>query len=557
MNNVIFKCRHCGSDIARDTVFCANCGKNVREEPANQSFDRMTVRTNNPPPPNNYYSNETPRDSYIPASQPPVKNNQAGPLDLLKKHLKLVIAAAAALVVLVIAIVVIATVASGSKYLEVKASLFIDQFDDVIHIRTGSVKAKIDGTTSGSKTSMDGTKAVITVKGDGGDELWYFDGKKATKIDDAIYSFKFAASGNGIAYTKEMDIEEGTVELWLFTGSGKGQKITAALKLSGGKYCISPNGKTVGYTAEKKENSYGCFWDGKEKEIGKNKTPVAIADGGKFVYYEDSNGSLFVQKGVKDDNKNKLASGDNGYSGLRFNKDLSQVVLNSDGKCYISRNGGEKKQIASHEISSFITPADTQSSGNIYGIGSFANTFYNANSNKSVMYINNKFESNSVVKNADMSYLASDGSTLLYLKNDKVYKVNGRASNASESAVELVKKSDDDISGFGMIKNGSAIYFVNTDGVLYYQKGTGKPVKVTDDFDGGDYFNKANKLFYIYEDELYVSSGGKGKKVPSIEGDVNGVTATAHYVLVTASDGNETYYYISANGAKFELIGTK
>jgi hypothetical protein len=72
-----------------------------------------------------------------------------------------------------------------------------------------------------------------------------------------------------------------------------------------------------------------------------------------------------------------------------------------------------------------------------------------------IIRIDDKFEASSVAKKINYnktSYLASDGRTLLYMKNDDLYKAD--ALNKNATAVKLV---DGNVSNFEAVNKGSAV----------------------------------------------------------------------------------------------------
>ncbi|MDR3121163.1 MAG: hypothetical protein LBU58_07525, partial [Clostridiales bacterium] len=182
-------------------------------------------------------------------------------------------------------------------------------------------------------------------------------------------------------------------------------------------------------------------------------------------------------------------------------------------------------------------------------VASFADTLYT--DGNSVYYINGKFEAASVVTNVYAPYLAGDGKTLTYMRSDSIYQVDG--TNDSAERVELV---DGGVFQFVATADGKAVFFVNDDYEVCYQKGRGKPVTVGEDFTanpGVFRLFKGQKLFYVSDDELCSSSGGKGVSVRGIDGDVLSVSGGMYGVTVTTDDGGETLTYYSADGNKFTL----
>lgn len=527
------KCKNCGADVPANMKFCGTCGTPA-EHPEVSGNGEPTVAT-------------------------PVPGKAMAVTGKLMKYIKPAI--------VLVAVIIIASIAFNifkpAKYTQPSSRLFISQDDDSVVIALdGKTKSTIKGRLGNQSYSFDGKTAAILVN-DSDESTYGSDSEgyslyivtdKATFVTDGVHDdIKLSLSGDGIAFTREIDNDTRTAELCLWS-VGKVSTVTTDYSTRNG-FSISPDGKTVAYTLydEDEDKVEGCYYNGKETSLGKDIIPVAIANGAKYVYYNKKD-SLYVQAGANGDSKNKLGEGVYDYY---FNNDLTQIIYNSSSKAYISRNGGEKESL-SDTISYFILPAGTVSeynNGQVIGISSFADTFYINGS--SVIHINGKFETNNAVKNANNPQLAKDGKTIIYRRNDSIYKINGTKENAEDK--ELVKE---DVHNFIATSDGGAVYFCNTDDELFYQKGTGKPVRIGEDLGGnyfyGDYWAMfgGNKLFFISDDELFWSTGGKGKAVTDIDGDIDYMFANNKFVYVQATDGSDTFTYISKDGEKFELYST-
>jgi hypothetical protein len=228
------------------------------------------------------------------------------------------------------------------------------------------------------------------------------------------------------------------------------------------------------------------------------------------------------------------------------------VICENDSKAYISRNGGKREPL-SGSISMLLTPSGTSyyhsSIVSVYGISNFANTFYRRDDGD-IIRINGRYETDSIAKEVYEVYLAQDGNTLTYSRNENIYKVNGKKSK--DDATQIV---DGDVFTFLATIDGRAVYYINEDGEIFYQKGTGKSVSVTNDVTGFDFtLFKGKTFYYVSDDELYVSSGGKGKRVDGFNGEVKGVSGGMHTLSVTADDDGEILFYRSTDGKKFEIL---
>jgi hypothetical protein len=516
----ITKCSACGADVPETTSFCASCGSKANHTP----------------------SPIAPVDAGESASAAKFSFD----FNKLKKFTQPAIAAAIALVVIIVAV----NILTPAKYESGKGSVYIASGDgNVIIIPNGKNKVEIDGTLMSSARSLDGTKAAALIREGGAQTgLLYLITDKPQKITDEVYAFWFSANGNAVAYITEYNFHEGTAELWLHSG-GKNTKLSSDFYIFG-NCAISPNGKVVAFVAVDGERHTGIVWNGKANELGRNMHPVAISDNAKYIYYARDD-VLFVQRGLKGEDRERL--GDN-ISSIITNKDLSQVVYNSNSRAYISRKGGARETL-SGSMGSFILPLGTRSAFaannvRVLGVSNFSNTFYR-NSDSAIIRINGKYETDSVARSIDNVYLANNGKTLTYMRNDKLYRVNGLASQAEPTQIVSGEVMD-----FVAASKGNAVFFVNEDYEIYYQKGTGKPATVTNDLSSRHSYSlfKGKTLFYVSDKELFVSTGARGKRVGGFEGDLQSVGADLFSVNVVSSELGDTFYYRSTDGKKFSLI---
>ncbi|MDR3209587.1 MAG: zinc-ribbon domain-containing protein [Oscillospiraceae bacterium] len=538
------KCPKCGADIPENARFCGSCGEPIDAPVKTPAADIPEYAPT--PAVADEVTATVPATEYAPPAYPEPEAEGApkrGPFG--KLPLKLIIPAAAVVVIVIAA--VLATALKPGKYAEQKGSTYISTFDgEVVVIASDGTRTAIDGELENQVKSLDGTRAAFLVD-EGGDwyTLYYLDrGAKPRLVAEDVYDYEFAASGTAIVYLNDYDYDDQAGTLALYSG-GKTTTITNEAYSAG--MWISPDGKTVTYTADYDDGDFeGYYWSGKATSLGKNKEPRAIADGAKYVYYFKGS-TFYVQKGAKDDTKTKL--GDDA-SGIIFNRDLSQAVYNSDGAAYITRNGGEKKKL-SGELSSFLAPTGTQNARSVYGVASFADTFYK-NGAGAIIRVTAKFETVSVAKSVDTVYLAGDGKTLFYLKNESVYSVSGLKANAD--AKELT--GSEDVTEFRILADGKTFYFVNDDDELFYQKGAAK-AKQIGEIDSDAYnalaVYKGKTLYFISDGELFSAAGAKTAAVKGVVDELDYVTAGPFSVTISNTDDE---YYYSTNGAKFTLLGS-
>jgi hypothetical protein len=522
------KCKNCGAAVPVKTKFCAACGTE-----ADHTASLETSSTD--------------------------KANELKAMALNFNYKKFIKPAIAVVAVLIVAIVAI-NIFSPDKYEQVKGTVYITQsHDSVIIIPNGRSRVEIEGHLISNMRSLDERIAAALINEEydrfntDGSAL-YLITDRPQFISNGVYLFWLAASGNAVAYVKERDTAAGTAELWLFSG-GKNTRISRDFSLfNSNNFAISPDGKAVAFVTTDGDRHTGVVWNGRLHELGRDITPVAISNKARFIYYF-RNDAFFVQKGTSGDNRERLGDASD-VSTIHANKDLSQIVFTSNARSFISRKGGSRESLSGN-VSYFITPNGTpmQFNTNIlfYGISSFANTFY-LNRDDSIVYIDRKFETNNVVRNVNFINLARDGKTLTYLSRMSIYKVNGTNANAEPQTI--VERG---VTSLIATADGKAVFFVNDIDELFYQRGTGRPVMVSNYFtNSGRALNIAlfqgDTLFFINDDELFSSSGNRARAISGINGSVQGVSAGQFAVFVTSNDDGDTLHYRSTDGNRFELM---
>ena len=528
-------CKNCGAEVLDNMRFCSSCGTPV---------DHTALE-------------EATADEVKPVEKQPL-----GP-DKYKKFIKPLIA----VIAVIILVSLVWNIFKPSKYEACKGMVYLFQSGDQVVIKqNGKAKIVVDGILYNKKNSLDGIRAAFLVKEeensnfDDGYTLYLLD-QSLKRVADSVFSFQLSLYGDAVAFTTEVD--KGIGELCLYR-KGKISMVHSEFNVLN-DFVISPDGNTVAYSNIDEDGELiGYYYNnGKQKELGKNIIPIAVSNGAKYVYYS-KNDKLYVQKGDKSDTRVSLGEM---FKICAFNKDYSQAIYASysgnEKRTYITRNGGEKERL-SGSIDELLLPyySSIQYISNgfgdyriIGGLTSFADTYYIDGS--SIYHIDDKFSTTRVTGNASVAHLAADGKTILFKRSDSVQKVDGSKKDA-----ELVKIVEDEVITFFATEDGKAVYYLNADDELYYQKGKGKPVIVSNDMSSNDYYNhnfilfKGKQLYYVSDGELYVSNGNKGTAVKGIDGDILYLYANQYAVVLHTEDNGDYFTYWSEDGKKFELVGS-
>ncbi|MDR1689948.1 MAG: zinc ribbon domain-containing protein [Clostridiales bacterium] len=551
------KCKTCGADVPADMKFCASCGAAVERAQAPEVSKKEEGFAENKGSKNNSF-----------------------------KFVKVLVSIAVVIAVLGVALVSYVFLKS-EKYGKVKNMLYITNNTEknavVIH-QDGKSKSSVDGRYVDLQYNFDETKAAFLVSEKGNWSLYYVT-DEVQLIDEDVSRFSFSASGNAVAYAKKNNSSEADYELWLYSDN----KHSLINEKTDGRMFVSPNGSAISYVAYDGDNKIGCVWDGKEHELGKDIIPVAVSDGAKYIYYE-KDVVLYVQKGIESDERERLALFIGSFHGyLIVNKDLSQAIFyDSDrSKSYISRDGGKKESLSDERINKVITPNGTKSlhrfqNGmvDIYPISSFSDTYYKTLDYVSyfvkIYHITKQYKAIDIADDNDTTsevFLANDGKTLIYLQSGRIYKVNGMEENPNTEVLV-----SEDANQLFAVSDGSAVFFTNEDNELYYQKGKSKPKLVSSDEPIDEYdprsirfaVFKGDSLYYAVDNELYFSSGAKGKLVNEFDYNIYSINVEGGAVIVStytvdngynsnsniiySAESLSLYKYRSIDGRNFELI---
>ena len=573
----MIKCRFCGHDNVPGAAFCRNCGAQIPQAvqvPQTPQAHRGPDPYYGQPPPPAQYQQQNPAYGGAPQAKPA----DAGPISKIVEKaksmplMKILMIALPVLVVIVAAIIVIPML-SGSSTDIVKGSITVfGNRNEVFISGNNNAKITIDGEIHSIQRNMDETKAAILVdySYSSGGPLYYVTASKSTKIADDVLAFRISDNGGAVAYLTDHDSRNEIATLFLYdTSSSKSTRITEDAWYEGyGEMrgiCLSPDGKTVTYISDTdpSDNEFAGYikvGSRAAEKIGTYMYAVAVSNGGKNLYYirgtEDGRSeSLHVRSGR---NENRLISDISGRVSLRFNRDYSQVIFNSDGRAYISVNGAEKERIGGSSVYSFLLPVGTQSksgssgtaSTTVYGLRTLTNLV--VINEDGLAYIDNKLEANRIASSSDNRYsafISDNGKTLIFITNNgHLASIDPTKPNADRREIGR------NVETFVASNDGKTLYFVNNDDELYCVKGTRNPEKIADDVASflAMPFN-STRVFFLVDygrrgGEMYYSNNG-GRRTKVASGDeVTVVWSTRTSVFfgnydeeVFRSNGNEKF----------------
>ena len=563
-------CKNCGAPLAEGSIFCPMCGTNNAPEagaaqdnaPAaqqpqenteanaasdNNAAESQTAAGNNAQPVNN----TTAQDNSNPApAQPQAQKTDAGSkiADSVKKFgaKKTGILAA----VIVVVIILIAAFSGGSSKAvavdkksatSVGSGYFIDangntkEFDEVYSVYTSS-----------------DLSATLYTDYDG--DLYVVDDKLGTeKIGSDVTSVLVGVNGAYVAYLENEDDDYYHQTLYIYNVSKKkSNKIDT--DVSGDYLTISTSGKSVAYEKDYDNGEFDTYVAGYSKapeKIAKSDArPVAVSDNGKKAYYIDQDRTLYYFNG-KD--KSKVTS-EVGYSFLA-NSDLSEFLFTKDGDTYFCKPGKDEEKLAKTEVYNVIYPQNCYASY----IGDSTVALLNDTIKGQVVYgadgrlywVNKKATELVKIDSGVSSVLMSDdGSAVVYVSNNKVYKV----SKFKEDLEPELLFDEEDVYYVVASTDLKKVYaYSYAEQTLYYIKNSKKAVTISDEAESVAFNNVDGKVYFVADEELYeAKTSDSSKKKVSIDGDVYSVSSSTKGVMAFAEDGGD--YTCYAIGKKLVTV---
>jgi len=560
----MLKCILCGHENEGTPKFCGKCGTKL--DPPPESAPAPEVKPQQAvPAPKPAETREVPES---PAYQAPEKTcdqpeNQEPGFGLPSpKVLKIAIPA----VIAVVIIAVVAVFASGGSGGGKRADLAIFSNDEKTFIIAPNGKVNtVAGEMSDYEQSMDGNKAAFIIDyDDEGGDLYYVSGSgKPVKVKSGVFDVYISDSGGGIAYTTDIDGSLATLNL--YNAKTKKSAVIDKNMRRGIAPVLSPDGKSVFYKRDDDEEYDGltCISinGAKSEKFASETTPIAVSNGGKYIYYtkkKDSGESLCLKKGLKG-GEIKLGN-TNGYN-FYLNKDYTEIVFGNEGKGYISVKGGEKISIGD-EVYGAIVPnyllPKYNGSAAVYGFPTFKDRALSTGSGGAVVLKGGKYEKNSIIKSGSGAVVTDDGKWIYYLDDGSLKRAS--VTKPDSDRITVVK-SKNLKNGFAVTKDGKQVYYVNPDDELYLKSATdeGDGKKVDADV-YSQYLQIAGsgRVFYFKDysggtGELFSASGSKKSGI--IKSDVSMFLAGSSSVFYLIETDDYVYdVYWSNGGTKFKKV---
>ena len=377
--------------------------------------------------------------------------------------------------------------------------------------------------------------------------------------------FDLAVSGKAAVYLDEEN------KLYLQSIPVKEEPVLLCEQAATG-FAISPDGNSVAYIKKEGEDSVlYVYHQGKHTKIGNDLRPWAISNDAQYIYCTVINVGGFY---LTDLTGNLTQITETSRSWNILNKDHTQMLFLGDGDWYVLDHGEKIKVSGFMDATSvsiqtyMIIPKgasykgpneiDLVNSGVLtYGVDTLAGKYYATNGRASLSYVNENWEAQEAVFLTGYAYgISRDGSVLCYAEDNTLFKIENET-------IESKQKLAENVVSFVMTSNGSAVYYLDNENTVWYQKGTEKAVKLAESVHSF-YITHDDYVLLLCNDAIKFGERSKlyavkdGKKTELISEEVHHVytTATAtYYYAFQEEDTDYTYdLYGTDKGIDFEFI---
>lgn len=375
--------------------------------------------------------------------------------------------------------------------------------DSIIFIDGKQCDYKIPKTEKNSVFKFDlGMSRLFVLNQDA--TLYMVNNLKEPKIvDEKVFDFKVSSNGKYVTYInsdKQLILKEVDTDKTRIIKDKFGAK---------GEFEISPSGKTVAFAYKNSNEPIKTYLNtnGREKEIAKNMLPIVVSDDATKVFLmSESEDLYYLNLNKKRSKPIRLSEAPIGRYPIYFNNSLTEVVFsNSKGTYFFTEEGKGVKKIIDEEARIMIPKRKAESYSSVpdYKIilstsSVLKNYFYCASN--SIYYVDNIEHSKKLVDNATQAEITDNLDSLFYVGKDKnLHKLFKRDPEKKE----LLAK---DCFNFMSNSSGTAYYYTNKDGELYYSFKGEDPKKIADKVFNA-MLNKDGLLIYTTVDDSNIFSG--------------------------------------------------
>ncbi|MDE7297658.1 MAG: hypothetical protein K2N94_02370, partial [Lachnospiraceae bacterium] len=226
---------------------------------------------------------------------------------------------------------------------------------------------------------------------------------------------------------------------------------------------------------------------------------------------------------------------------------MTQLLYSCNSKTYFCKNGEKEEETVAKGTIFPILPDNVQNyqetvyteetnvSVTVYGTGDLSGLVCEINDG--LYYIDKDMSAQRIVSSYTDCEVSADGTALLYLRGDSLYRVKNLKKSLEPEKIEDIEG----VSGFAANKDLNRLYYLNDDNELMYFGGSGKPVKIYDD-DIKSVLVVGDKLYFVGDysrgtGTLYVSDKGSKRKSIAEVAEIENLAGRLYYT----TEDNELY----------------
>lgn len=519
------KCPSCGKTISENALFCTECGSSLERE-------RST--------------------GFAARREAPKGSERRGGARLLA--VGGVVAAVAVIAVVIIWLVCRA--AGGSGYLVKTEIGYISVTDTLIADSLGnSYDLSEYGIVSHRiEASLDGrVAAVLGYRSDRGGSgmLLLIEDKVISKLGDNIYDCVISDNGASVAYAQGVDdacilcvynVKKQTAEE--ISGGIPAEGDQSILSLLGidssrGLFTLSPDGKSIAYArmVNNEIRTYAAVGGSEPVAVAADSYPIAISNGGKYIYYirrniSSADYSYKLSVAYGDNVRNLCLDAAQLGEYLLFNSDRTEVIYTDKNVSYISRKGGERRQLPG-AIGSIVVPADGAARReehtcvgrrvDIYAKRTLAGSAYIFDGG--LYYLDSGLQKTCISSLCGGWALSPDGGSVYYIDASGTSGYSGRVyylKDIEKTADKKLISGDIQAIGITAPDKFDGVYLRDSDNALYFVKSGGKQKRIADDI-ADITVDRASGIVYFtsrLDDSTVVWYSNRGsKKKTVVEGE--------------------------------------
>ena len=188
----------------------------------------------------------------------------------------------------------------------------------------------------------------------------------------------------------------------------------------------------------------------------------------------------------------------------------------------------------------------------IYGVETLAKNYYGVNLGETICYIDANWKVHEVTTNVSTftsKGLSRDGSVLYYAEDGTLFRIKNANVNGKKQIAE-------NVASYIITSDGSAVYYLDDENTLWYQKGTGRAIELANSVSKMDITHDDYLLFLCKNGDFQNSEGRNTLYAVKNGGNLKLISENVYKVCTSAT---ATYYYELSDkqSLRYDIYGAK